>query len=141
PTMAACRPIPMLCNSYARGSGDESSSRRYIESAGTIAAGSARIQDRYDFSIPERFGLLAHHARESDQLLRRFTLHSERSQECADLSIGRCSGHDFFHGRARFLLVEIDTVDHLLDKIGDHDARKFLRIFLPTAVMIDSQWN
>ena len=38
-----------------------------------------------------------------------------------------------------FLLAEIAAVDHLLNKIGDHDCRKFFRMLLPTTVMMDSQ--
>src|SRR5688572_15123557 len=59
--LARSRTVSMLGDRHPSSRNDEGRSRRDIERAGSIASGTAGVHNRPRLSVPEGFGLLAHH--------------------------------------------------------------------------------
>src|SRR5205814_8899213 len=74
-------------------------------------------------------------------LVRRLALRAQGDEKAADLRGRRRAGHDLAHHLARLVPRQVMAVEHLLQRLLDHLARKFRAISRPSGVSTDSGWN
>jgi len=97
----ADRAVAVLGDVDARARYDKSCGRGHVESAGGVAAGTARIDERFDrerrIAGENRRGVAAHGCSESDQLVDRLALHAQTGEQRGDLCVVSAAGENFFH--------------------------------------------
>ena len=104
---AAHGPVAVLRHRDSRARHHEGGGRGDVEGPGRVAAGAAGVHQHlpvgpgqrrlHPGSGLDRRDLLAHHAREPDQLLDRLPLHPKRGEKRGDLGVRRVAGHDGVH--------------------------------------------
>src|SRR5439155_12236369 len=105
-----------------------------------VASGSGGV-DEVVTTRPHGHDVLAHRLRAACNLVGCLALHAQRDEEAADLRRCRLAAHDLVHHLPGLATAEVVTVEHPLQGLLDHRARKFCAISRPSGVSTDSGWN